>query len=53
MEWILLALEIFDRVSCLAAICVGIALVPYSIYRFGAYLINKSQIIYKKIKGDY
>lgn len=52
MEWILLALEIFDRVSCLATICVGIVLVPYSIYRFGSYLINKFQIMYKKIKGD-
>lgn len=41
MEILVLLLEIFDKVTCFAALCFGIFIIPYSIYNAIIYIITK------------
>ncbi len=34
-------LELFDSITCMMALCIGIFIVPYSIYNGIMYLYNK------------
>jgi hypothetical protein len=41
MEVLIFLLEIFDKITCLAALCFGIFIIPYSLYNAIMYIIVK------------
>lgn len=41
MEVLIFLLEIFDKITCLAALCFGIFIIPYSLYNAIMYIIIK------------
>jgi hypothetical protein len=41
MEVLIFLLEIFDKITCLAVLCFGIFIIPYSLYNAIMYIIIK------------
>lgn len=41
MEVLIFLLEIFDKITCLVALCFGIFIIPYSLYNAIMYIIVK------------
>lgn len=41
MEVLIFLLEIFDKITCLAALCFGVFIIPYSLYNAIMYIIIK------------
>lgn len=41
MEVLIFLLEIFDKITCLAALCFGMFIIPYSLYNAIMYIIVK------------
>lgn len=41
MEVLIFLLEIFDKITCLLALCFGIFIIPYSLYNAIMYIVVK------------
>lgn len=55
MEVLIFLLEIFDKITCLAALCFGIFIIPYSLYNAIMYIIVKIKYwrnLYENRRGN-
>lgn len=47
MEILMILLKLFDIITCSLALCLGIIIVPYSIYNCVLFVINKMRCLFK------